>query len=85
MRYCDHRGGGSDDVIQTFASPFELGEYLREKLWHFYVDVNFNNLHADLYTDCGDKRRGWDELWVVYLDGYGVCGWADSWFEKEKK
>ena len=85
MKYCDHHGGGSDDVIQDFASPFELGEYLRKKLWHYYVDVNFDNLHAKKYTEHGDPSRGWKELWIVSIDDYGVAGWADSWFSKEEK
>ena len=83
MKYCDHHGGASEDDIREFPSPFGVGEYLREKLWNFYVNVNFNNLHADKCPSDGDSRRGWKELWIVLLDGYGVCGWADSWFEEK--
>jgi hypothetical protein len=65
MKYCDHHGGGSEDVIQDFASPFELGEYLRKKMWPWHVDVNFNNLHAEKYIEDGDPVRGWKELWIA--------------------
>ena len=69
MKYCDHHGGGSEDVIQTFASPFELGEYLRAKLYPFSVDVNFGNLTASKYTEDGDPARQWKELWICPSKG----------------
>jgi hypothetical protein len=84
MKYCDHHGGGTEEVIREFKSPFELGEYLREKLWRFYVDVNFDNLRAKIAIPGGDPSRGWKELWIVSIDGYGVAGWTDSWFEEKK-
>ena len=84
MKYCDYHGGGQEDNILEFKSPFELGEYLREKLWQFNVPVTFENLRAKKYTKIGDPRRGWKELWIVSIEGYGVAGWADSWFEENK-
>lgn len=84
MKYCDHHGGGSEDVIQEFDSPFGLGEYLRKYLGCWYVPVTFDNLKAEKYTDNGDPGRGWKELWIVTVEDFGVCGWADSWF-KEKE
>ena len=84
MKYCDHHGGGTVDEIREFNSPFELAEYLRKKLWHYYVEVNFKNIAWGLYTQDGDPRRGWKELWIVSVEGYGVCGWADSWTFEEK-
>ena len=84
MKYCDHHGGNSEDDVREFSSPFGVGEYLRSKLWPYYVDVNFGNLSASKYTKDGDSRRGWDELWIVSIEGYGVAGWADSWSFEEK-
>ena len=84
MKYFDHHGGASEDVIMEFNSPFDLGEYLREKLRQYYVPVNFDNLHAS-NCDYGRMSHGWHHLWVVHIDGYGVAGWADSWWPEEEK
>jgi len=84
MKYCNHHGGGQEDEIHDFSSPFEIGEHLRKYLWKWGVEVNFQNIQARKYTKNGDPSRGWKELWIVSIEGFGVVGWSNGWFKEEE-
>ena len=74
----------TEDRLQTFASPFEVGEHLRKRLHRFHFDVTFSNIHAQREEILDrDNKYGWDRVWIVTIDGVGVAGWASGWFNNE--
>ena len=83
MRFREHRGGLAEsmDTLVTFHPPNERDKmiaYIRGLLWPFDHLVIAKDVKLRQYTPDGDKRIGWDQLYIVTLEGYGVVGFTDG-------
>ena len=75
--YRPHGGSLADAMAEVISvkSRAELVSFLKEKWWHFFVEVKDEDLHIEPYTY--DSRIGWD-TYIVTLDGYGVQGYTNG-------
>ena len=82
IRFRFHRGGLAEsmETVRTFASVDAVKRHIARDLKPF-VDVAPGAIHARRYSKDGDPRIGWQDLFIVTIDGYGVAGFADSWDE----
>lgn len=82
MKYRPHKGKLADSVagmVEIEATKYALVTYLRKELapWPTLDGFHFDAVHVDPYF-AGDPRIGWDDVWIVTLDGYGVLGFTDG-------
>lgn len=82
IRFRFHRGGldASMETARTFASVDDVKRHIIRDLAPF-MDVDPDSICAERYGRDGDPRIGWQKLFIITIEGYGVVGWADSWSE----
>ena len=82
IRFRFHRGGLAEsmETVGTFASVDDVKRHIAQDLAHF-IDVAPDAIHARRYSKDGDPRIGWQDLFIITIDGYGAIGFADSWDE----
>ena len=82
IRFRFHRGGLAEsmETVGTFASVDAVKRHIAQDLAHF-IDVAPDAIHARRYSKDGDPRIGWQDLFIITIDGYGAIGFADSWDE----
>ena len=82
VRYRPHRGRLDEslaEMVEIEGTRAALIDQIRKELerWPSFRDFPDDALHVDHYCE-GDPRIGWDQVWIVTLDGYGVLGFCDG-------
>jgi hypothetical protein len=82
IRFRFHRGSldASMETARTFASVDDAKQHIVQDLKP-HIDVASDSIRARRYGKDGDPRIGWQDLFIITIDGYGVIGFADSWSE----
>lgn len=80
MKFREHRGGLAEsmETVVNLVGRKELVEHTHKLLWLWGVDVRDEDVKVEKYTDNGDARIGWSEVYIVTLTGYGVVGFTDG-------
>lgn len=68
------------ETARTFASVDDAKQHIVQDLKP-HIDVASDSIRARRYGKDGDPRIGWQDLFIITIDGYGVIGFADSWSE----
>ena len=81
MIFREHRGGLEESMATQVVLPSRhaLLLHLRKLFLPYNIYVKDEKLHIREYNHGrGDSRIGWQELYIVTLDGYGVLGWTNA-------
>jgi hypothetical protein len=80
MKFREHRGGLAESMETLVELPDRaaLVAYCKKLLTDWQFDVKDNDVVVEQYTPNGDKRIGWDQLYIVSITGYGVMGFTDG-------
>jgi len=81
MKYRPHRRLLDESMAEMaeVSGRHGLVAHLRKEFERWPSLDNFDDkaLHIDPYC-AGDPRIGWNDVWIITLDGYGVVGFCDG-------
>lgn len=89
VRYRPHRGGLGEAMAEMvkLASKADLIAHLKK--WHAEMygapEINEDTLHIKPYGSGPDTRIGWEQTFIVMLDGWGPVGFSDGDFSESNQ
>ena len=85
MKFREHRGGLAEsmETLVEVDSKRALVAHIQKLLSPYRVTVADDDVQASLYGSSGDGRIGWEKVYVVTVNGYGVIGFSDGPVEPE--
>jgi hypothetical protein len=80
MKFREHKGNLAEsmETLVEFQDKQALVAHLRYLLRPFNFHVASKDVAARLYSTSGDKRIGWEKVYVVTIHGYGVIGFCNE-------
>lgn len=80
MKFREHRGslGASMDTMVELETRAQLIDHVKKMYSTFVHGFNFDDIVVEPYYMTPDSRCGWEQTYVVRLDGFGVIGFTDS-------
>jgi hypothetical protein len=85
MKFREHRSNLAESMatLVEFQDKQALVAHIRYLLHPYNLDVTAKDVAARLYSTSGDSRIGWEKVYVVTVDGYGVIGFSNAAIEPE--
>jgi hypothetical protein len=80
VKFREHRGGLAESMatLVNCDGRAALVTHIQHLLECYGLKVTDSDVKVTIYGTSGDARIGWEKVYVVTVQGYGVIGFADS-------